>query len=64
MKTYKREIAYISVNRMVDFCNERDQILEFYNSGFLDQQNNSSVFILWPGESHVKEICMSQFDRR
>jgi hypothetical protein len=66
MKTYNREIAYTAVIRMADFCNERDQILEFHtrNSGFPDQQNNSAVFMLCPGESHVKEFCMSQFRRR
>jgi hypothetical protein len=64
MKTYNRQIAYIAVNRMADFCNERDQILEFHNSGFLDQQNNSAVFMLCLGESHFKDFCMPQFGRR
>jgi hypothetical protein len=44
---------------MVDFCNKWDQILEFHNSSFLDQQDNSAVFIVvGPGRSHGKVFCM------
>jgi hypothetical protein len=42
---------------MADYCNERDKIPEFHNSGFLDQQKNSAAFMLGPGGSQVKEFC-------
>jgi hypothetical protein len=63
MNAYNREIAYTAVFRMVDFCNESNHILEFQNTGFLDQQNNSAVFMLCPGGTRVKEFFMQQFRR-
>jgi hypothetical protein len=64
MKAYNRDIAYTAVIRIVDFCNEINHILELQNTGFLDQQNNSAVFMLFLGEILVKEFCMQQFRRR
>jgi hypothetical protein len=61
MKAYNKDIAYTAVIRMVVFCNERNHILEFQNTGFLDQQNNSAVFMLCPSGTRVKEFCMQQF---
>jgi len=61
MKTYKRDIAYTAVIRMVDFFNERIRILDFQNTGFLDQENNSAVFMLCSGGTRVKGFCMKQF---
>jgi hypothetical protein len=61
MKAYSTDIANTAVIRMVDFCNEINHILEFQNTGLLDQQNNSAVFMLCPGGTRVKEFCMQQF---
>ena len=63
MKAYNRDMAYTTVIGIVDFRNERKQILEFHNTGFLDQQNNSAVFMLRPGGNRVNEFCMQQFRR-
>ena len=47
MKTHNGAV-YEAVILMVDFCNESETIFEFLNSGCLDQQNNTAVYVVGP----------------